>query len=110
MLFFLGRNRYDIVLFLLSVCVYGYFSLHNGTSLTGYYTGDEPHYVVLVKSLAEGHLYVENVYRDPRPEWASWPYSWHAVEGPDGHISIRPMGSGSRFSLSHFTSLRVSLG
>jgi len=83
---FLRRNRYPLVLLLASLCVYGFFSLHNGTSFSPYYTGDEPHYVVIVKSLAEGHLYVEDVYRDPRPEWATWPYSWHAVQGPDGHF------------------------
>jgi hypothetical protein len=66
--------------------MYGYLSLHNGIFFSSYYTGDEPHYVVIIKSLAEGHLYVEGVYRDPRPEWATWPYSWHAVEGPDGHF------------------------
>ena len=83
---FLRRNQYPLVLLLVSLCVYGFFSLHNGTSFSSYYTGDEPHYVVIVKSLAEGHLYVEDVYRDPRPEWATWPYSWHAVQGPDGHF------------------------
>ena len=66
--------------------MYGYLSLHNGISFSSYYTGDEPHYVVIIKSLAEGHLYVEDVYRDPRPEWTIWPYSWHAVKGPDGHF------------------------
>jgi hypothetical protein len=66
--------------------VYGYLSLHNGLSFASYYTGDEPHYVVIIKSLAQGHVYVEGVYRDPRPEWSSWPYSWHAVKGPDGHF------------------------
>jgi hypothetical protein len=67
--------------------MYGSLSLHNGISFSSYYTGDEPHYVVVIKSLVEkGHLYVEDVYDDPRPEWATWPYSWHAVEGPDGHF------------------------
>jgi hypothetical protein len=67
--------------------LYAYLSLHNGTSFSSYYTGDEPHYVVIIKSLVKGgHLYVEDVYRDPQPEWATWPYSWHAVKGPDGHF------------------------
>jgi len=66
--------------------MYGFFSLHNGTSFSSYYTGGEPHYVVIIKSLVAGHLYVEAVYRDPRPEWTTWPYSWHAVKGPDGHF------------------------
>ena len=67
--------------------MYGYLSLHNGISFSSYYTGDEPHYVVMIKSLVEkGHLYVENIYRDPQPEWTAWPYSWHAVKGPDGHF------------------------
>ncbi len=66
--------------------MYGFFALHNGTSFSSYYTGDEPHYVVIIKSLVEGHLYVEDVYKDPRPEWTTWPYSWHAVKGPDGHF------------------------
>jgi hypothetical protein len=66
--------------------MYGYFSLHNGTSFSSYYTGDEPHYVVIIKSLVAGRLYVEAVYRDPRPEWTTWPYAWHAVKGPDGHF------------------------
>ena len=83
---FLRRNRYPLVLLLVSLCMYGYLSLHNGTSFSSYYTGDEPHYVVIIKSLVEGHLYVEEVYRDPRPEWTTWPYSWHAVKGPDGHF------------------------
>jgi hypothetical protein len=83
---FLRRNRYPLVLLLVSLCLYGFLSLHNGTSFSSYYTGDEPHYVVIIKSLVEGHLYVEDVYRDPRPEWTTWPYSWHAVKGPDGHF------------------------
>jgi len=83
---FLRRNRYPLILLLVSLCTYGFFSLHNGTSFSLYYTGDEPHYVVIVKSLVEGHLYVEDVYRDPRPEWTTWPYSWHAVKGPDSHF------------------------
>jgi len=84
---FLERNRYPLVLLLISLCMYGYLSLHNGISFSSYYTGDEPHYVVIIKSLVErGHLYVEEVYRDPRPEWTTWPYSWHAVKGPDGHF------------------------
>ena len=66
--------------------MYAYLSLHNGTSFSSYYTGDEPHYVVIIKSLAQGHLYVEEVYKNPQPEWATWPYSWHAVKGPDGHF------------------------
>jgi hypothetical protein len=66
--------------------MYGYLSLHNGISFASYYTGDEPHYVVIIKSLVRGHLYVEEVYGDPRPEWTTWPYSWHAVKGPDGHF------------------------
>ncbi|MGO9643719.1 MAG: hypothetical protein ACLPY5_03110 [Candidatus Bathyarchaeia archaeon] len=82
---FLEKNRYPIVLLLVSLCMYGYLSLHNGISFSSYYTGDEPHYVVIIKSLARGHLYVE-VYSDPRPEWTTWPYSWHAVKGPDGHF------------------------
>ena len=83
---YLRRNRYPLVLLLASLCMYGYLSLHNGISFSSYYTGDEPHYVVIIKSLVErGHLYVEGVYRDPRPEWTTWPYSWHAVKGPDGH-------------------------
>ena len=84
---FLRRNRYPLALLLVSLCVYGYLSLHNGISFASYYTGDEPHYVVIIKSLVErGHLYVEEVYSDPRPEWTTWPYSWHAVKGPDGHF------------------------
>jgi len=83
---FLRRNRYPLVFLLVSLCMYGYLSLHNGTSFSFYYTGDEPHYVVIIKSLVEGHLFVEEVYRNPRPEWTTWPYSWHAVKGPDGHF------------------------
>ena len=82
----LGRNRYPLVLLVVSLCLYGYFSLHNGTSISSYYTGDEPHYVVIIKSLGQGHLYVEGSYRNPQPEWATWPYSWHAVKSPDGHF------------------------
>ena len=82
---FLEKNRYPLVLLLISLCMYGYLSLHNGISFPSYYTGDEPHYVVIIKSLARGHLYVEDVYRNPQPEWTTWPYSWHAVKGPDGH-------------------------
>ena len=65
--------------------MYGYLSLHNGISFPSYYTGDEPHYVVIIKSLARGHLYVEDAYRNSQPEWTTWPYSWHAVKGHDGH-------------------------
>jgi len=83
---FLRRNRYPLVVLLVSLCMYGCLSLHNGTSFSSYYTGDEPHYVVIVKSLVEGHLYVEEVYTNPRPQWTTWPYSWHAVKGPDGHF------------------------
>jgi hypothetical protein len=84
---FLSRNRYPLVLLLISLCAYGFLSLHNGISFSSYYTGDEPHYVVIIKSLVEkGHLYVEDVYNDPGPEWTTWPYSWHAVKGPDGHF------------------------
>jgi hypothetical protein len=83
---FLRRNRYPLALFLVSLFTYGYLSLHNGFSFASYYTGDEPHYVVIIKSLAEGHLYVDGVYRDPQPEWTTWPYSWHAVKAPDGHF------------------------
>ena len=83
---FLKRNRYPLVLLLISFCTYGYFSLHNGISFASYYTGDEPHYVVIIKSLLEGHVYVEGVYTNPGPEWTTWPNSWHAVKGPDGHF------------------------
>ena len=83
---FLRKNQYPLAILLVSLCMYGYFSLHNGTSLAHYYTGDEPHYVVILKSLVQGHLYVERVYEDPRPEWTTWPYNWHAVKGPDGHF------------------------
>ena len=60
--------------------------MHNGISFATYYTGDEPHYVVLMKSIAKGRLSVEGVYEDPRPEWVTWPYRWHAVQGPEGHF------------------------
>ncbi len=83
---FLERNRYPLVLLLVSLCMYGYLSLHNGTSFSSYFTGDEPHYVVIIKSFVRGHLYVEDVYRNPGPEWTTWPYAWHAVQGPDGHF------------------------
>lgn len=85
---FVRRNRLPVVLLLVSLFMYGYFALHNyyGSGLL-YYTGDEPHYIVTTKSLVErGHLYVEEIYQDPRPEWTTWPHDWHAIRGQDGHF------------------------
>ncbi|HXX72494.1 MAG TPA: hypothetical protein VEI80_02275 [Candidatus Acidoferrales bacterium] len=106
---FARRNRYPLYLLLLSLSVYTFFSLHNGPRIASYYTGDEPHYVVLMKSLLEGHLYVEGVYRNPRPEWATWPYAWHAVKGPDGHY-YSTHGIGLPLLASPFYVLGGSLG